>query len=57
MKVFGDRAVNNNISICCRSLVGTTFNEACTTLIILYGILSKKISKFNVKFKYENFNI
>ena len=37
MKVFGDRAVNNNISICCQSLVGTTFNEACTTLII-YGI-------------------
>ena len=41
MKVFGDREVNNNISICCRSLMGTTFNEACTTLII-YGILFKK---------------
>lgn len=41
IKVFGDRSVNNNISICCRSLVGTTFNEACTTLII-YGILSIK---------------
>ena len=36
--------------------MGTSFNKACTTFII-YGILSKKISQFNVKFKYENFNI
>ena len=36
IRIFGNRVLNNNIRICCQSLVRTEFRNACTTLII-YG--------------------
>ena len=38
IKVFGNKEVNNNISICCRSINGEVLERACTILII-YGML------------------
>ena len=36
IRIFGNRVLNNNISICCQSLVRNALRNACTTLII-YG--------------------
>ena len=37
--VLGNREVNNDIEICCQSVVNTKLNESCTTLM-LYGNLN-----------------
>ena len=42
IKVFGNKEVNNNTSICCRSITGAVLNRACT-ILILYGMLYEDV--------------